>query len=103
MSFVLQKLLEKYKQKVITLSRRQNNLFNSNFVGNNKKYFIINCCHKDFLFDQQVDENLTQYWDLNYNVEVPRSIAVVDKSKFSDGLNLLFLQAKYALRFWNLK
>ena len=103
MSFVLQKLFEKYKQNFTVLSRRRKNLKNFSFVDNNKKYFIINCCHRDFLFEHTVDENLIHYWDLNYNVNVPSSISLIDKNKYLDGMELLFLQAKYALRFWNLK
>jgi len=105
MSRVLQFILEKKNEDYSVLSRRIGNLNKNKFCFDDiqKKYIIINSCHKDFNFTASVDESLIKFWDLNYNVEPDKHLSVSTSIKYVDGLELLFLQAKYALEFWGIK
>ncbi len=104
MSKVLQILLESYSQTFEVRSRRLGNLINNPFVNlaHKKSYLIINTCHRNYLFDELVDAGLEIYWDLNYSVSPPPFFVGENSKKYVDGMDLLFLQAKYALKFWGI-
>jgi len=59
---------------------------------------LINCCARNFEFKGKVQYN-TIFWDLNYNFEPHKYLHHAVK-KYIDGLSLLRLQAKHALKFW---
>ena len=103
MSNVLQVIFNDHKENVKVLSRKKGNLFNFNFSKNKNKYFIINTCHKSYLFDGTINDQLILFWDLNYNVNIQESSPLIKNEKYLGGLNLLYLQAKYALNFWDIK
>ena len=105
MSRVLQYTLTSKQEDYEVKSRRLGNLDNLNFSLSqfNKKYLIINCCHRDYNFIGDVDDSLIKFWDLNYDVSLDKHSRVINSIKYVDGLELLFLQAKYALDFWEIK
>ena len=105
MSRVIQFILKNKKKDFSVLSRRIGNLYDNNFRYEhiNKRYIIINTCHKDYDFTGSVDDSLVKFWDLNYGVEPDKHLSVFSSIKYVDGIELLFLQAKYALEFWGIK
>jgi shikimate dehydrogenase len=105
MSRVLQYILSSKGEDYIVRSRRLKNLDENKYCFDDiqKKYMIINTCHKDYNFTGSVDENLIKFWDLNYNVDPDKHLSVSTSIKYIDGIELLFLQAKYALEFWGIK
>ena len=102
MSRVISTILKDNKQEFVILSRRDKNLNNFNFCKEETKYIIINTCHKSYVFDGFIDNGLVAYWDLNYSVEISKESPLFKNDKYLDGLELLFLQAKYALEFWKI-
>ena len=80
------------------------NLTNKSYVNleHKKNYLIINTCHRDFHFKEDIDDGLEVYWDLNYGVAPPKIFNGGKLKKYVDGMELLYLQAKYALQFWGI-
>ena len=103
MSRVVSSILKENKEEFVVLSRRQKNLNNFNFCNETSEYLIINTCHKSYVFDGLIDNRLVAYWDLNYSVVIPNKSPLFNNDKYLDGLELLYLQAKYALDFWKIK
>jgi len=66
----------------------------------NEKSLIINCCSRSFSFAGAVGSKDT-FWDLNYGHDDHQSY-LTNKCQYVDGLELLRLQAKFALKFWNI-
>lgn len=85
-----------------SFSRKLNNLSHvAQEVKNLKgQVLIINACAREYIFDQKLSQNAV-FWDLNYNM--PRHLQIFQSQNLTyiDGLSLLELQARYALRFWN--
>lgn len=69
-----------------------------NFNENN--VLVINCCGRDYLYKGQLSLN-SHFWDLNYNSPDQSKIITNTGAKYSDGLELLELQALYAVQFWS--
>ncbi len=85
------------------LSRRATIDFdNTNLIPENytKQLLIINCCSRDYVFKGAIDEQAL-FWDLNYNFEPHKKRLPGIVEKYKDGLELLELQAKYAVAFWS--
>ena len=88
-----------------TLSRKENKDFNQlNLV----KYFInlsalpivINTCAREFMFNGIIPK-AALFWDFNYNFE-PHLTSIPNKVfKYVDGIEMLELQAFYAVSFWS--
>ena len=71
-----------------------------------KKYYeqiaVINCCSRGFLFKPELEfQNINFFWDLNYAQDSLYSY--LDNNIYFNGLELLELQAKFALDIWNIK
>ena len=105
MSRVLQHILRNNNEDFEVKSRRLGNLKDNkfSFEAIKKKYILINCCHRDYDFDGTVDASLIKFWDLNYSIDEGKHKSVINSTKYVDGIELLFLQAKYALEFWGIK
>ena len=61
---------------------------------------IINSCARNYVFKNELDKN-DLFWDLNYEF-TPHHYLKDKVLQFSDGLELLKLQAKHALEFWSI-
>lgn len=72
---------------------------NQFFKGSGKP-LIINTCSRDFIFKGKVPLNAI-FWDYNYDFAPHQYISTVCDS-YIDGLELLKLQAKFALDFWSI-
>lgn len=106
MAQALQSILKRKNIDFIQLSRRDKNLNEiEKYLDMTKKYtqaFVINCCSREYIFPKVNKSNFV-FWDLNYSmpehVQLFHGLGV----RYIDGLELLELQAKNALSFWNLK
>lgn len=66
-----------------------------------KNQIIINTCSRDYVFQGKMNsDNL--FYDLNYNFKPHQELFNHLKSSYIDGLPLLELQARYALKFWGI-
>ncbi len=84
-----------YKQ----YSRKITDSFNQlSFDENN--VLVINCCGRDYLYKGQLAQD-SHFWDLNYNSSEQLKIIANTRAKYSDGIELLELQALYAVQFWS--
>jgi riboflavin kinase/FMN adenylyltransferase len=97
---VLKELHLEFKQ----LSRKMNNLdTSSNILKDSiQDVLVINTCHRDYCFSPPPSGSF-HFWDMNYNLDHHTQLFSKTNISYSDGMELLHLQAKYALSFWNLK
>jgi len=87
--------------KIEQLSRSKKNLDSlDQLLGENK--LIINTCSREYKLKLE-PKAMTYVWDFNYSQEYEKNLVGNDFIKYENGLDLLTLQAKYALSFWNLK
>ncbi len=96
---ILKELDLSYQQ----FSRKKNNLSSIAMELNNKKAdtLVINTCTRDYCFTPPLHGTF-KFWDLNYNLEHHQQLFFNSQIEYKDGLEMLKLQAKYALSFWNL-
>ena len=101
MSKVLSAALEKFKIKYQRLSRSLGNL--SLLVEiSGRDCLIINAISRDWTPTLNIDYN-GSFWDLNYNTNYEKALLDNKLISYSNGLELLSLQARFALDFWDLK
>ncbi len=104
MSSIVQMVLQENNIYFEILSRKNGKLEQSSDIlaGLNSDNLIINCCSREYCFS--IPENSSFYfWDMNYSLVSHESLFKNSSIRYCDGMELLKLQAKYALSFWNLK
>ncbi len=79
----------------INLDEAFENLFN-----NLNQKLVINTCSRDFIFKGIID-NKTCFWDYNYDFAPHQNYLGNLCLNFEDGLELLELQAHFAIAFWS--
>lgn len=62
---------------------------------------IVNCCSRDYCFQGKLSDS-SLFYDLNYAHNFHSSFARKQNFHYIDGLELLELQARYALSYWNI-
>lgn len=67
----------------------------------NGQLLVINTCSRDYSFSGKLKKN-TIFWDYNYNFPVHSEKLGKSVGEYIDGIEMLELQAKYALKFWNI-
>lgn len=66
-----------------------------------KQKLVLNTCAREFVFSGLIDQQ-TIFWDFNYNF-IPHSSTLPTNCQFYiDGMEMLELQAGYALSFWSI-
>lgn len=100
MSDVIVSILEEFNQSFDVYSRKKKNL--QAFELNDSNTLLINTCSRDY-FLELCPSVLISVWDLNYNTSYAENLKQNKLIQYQDGLELLTLQAKYALSFWNLR
>ena len=106
MSRVVEAACSELVLNVNVLSRKKNkDFFEMSFLEYPKLefkfYLIVNTCSRDYVFKNQLPEYFS-FWDLNY--DFPAHHYLKEKlAAFEDGLELLELQASFALDFWSIK
>lgn len=84
----------------INYSRSNNGEIENLDLSKYKNSLIINSCSRGFNFNGRVSDSST-FWDLNYSHEINQSF-LSNQCEYIDGIELLKLQAIYALEFWGL-
>lgn len=106
MSRVIKYALDKIEFKYTQFSRNQNNLHNIhaeiNKIPEQSSLLVINSCSREYTFPK-LNKGHFKFWDLNYAMPKHLKLFHGTDVKYIDGIELLELQAKYALSFWNCK
>ena len=71
------------------------------FDGNRGQRLVINCCSRSYCFDGVIDKG-TLFWDQNYLLAHHKRLLTGKVLSYIDGMELLTLQGKYALKFWGI-
>ncbi|MBL6990140.1 MAG: hypothetical protein ISR65_10200 [Bacteriovoracaceae bacterium] len=105
MSTITTVILQKYQIPYQVFSRKINTDFynlnlNQYFENIDSTALVINCCSRDYVFKGHLNKKMI-FWDYNYNfsahaLQIPEHVR-----SYIDGLEMLNLQARYALRFWS--
>lgn len=101
MSQITSKILTNNGAKFEIFSRKNGKLnLLENFINNGAgNKLIINSCARDFFYNGNISEE-TYWYDYNYNCPNILSLKNKFKANVTDGLELLYLQAKLAIKFW---
>jgi len=94
------RILKDLKVEFCQFSRKMGNMNKLNDTINSPT-LIINTCAREYCYEGNLSELVT-FWDMNYNLEQHCQLFQNTSIKYVDGIELLELQAKYALSFWNL-
>ena len=88
----------------VVLSRRNGELRNINqyLIGDLTNTLVINSCSRVYEYNGKNDV-LYYFWDMNYLLPHHQKYFLNTPIVYQDGMELLELQAKYALKCWNLK
>ncbi len=105
MSSITQKILKDMNVYFSIITRKEYpnmekidlSTFFNNKIG---QKIVINSCSRQYVFSGKAPNN-TIFWDYNYNFIPHQQTMSVIFSKYIDGMELLTLQARYALEFWN--
>jgi shikimate dehydrogenase len=104
MSSITQKILAKDGFEFKVFSRKNNgpiekiNLSKVISSGN-ERILVINSCSRDFIFRGILPKN-SIFWDFNYNLAAHQEEIPSESVRYVDGIDLLKLQAKFALEFF---
>ncbi|MBF0361427.1 MAG: hypothetical protein HQK49_10460 [Oligoflexia bacterium] len=101
-------LLNTFALKYVQISRKKyGNLEKFDLVGfvksvDSKKdtVLVVNACSRDFIFNGMISEDY-YFWDYNYGIDFHQRELAKKVKLYQDGLELLKLQANYALQFWS--
>lgn len=104
MSSITQKILDKEGLEYKLFSRKQNGPiegFNLRkvFSSGNERVLVINSCSREFIFRGILPIN-SIFWDFNYNLTAHQQGIPTESVIYVDGIDLLKLQAKFALEFF---
>lgn len=104
MASVFKKILERNGQHYLQYSRKEHGqLEDLNIVSqkNISPLFVINTCSRDYIFKGKMPQG-SVFWDCNYNMPVHQNFFQKSRIDYHDGMELLRLQASYALSFWGI-
>lgn len=105
MSAVVSRILidQQIEHKVFSRRRGDNmqNPIRSEFFKKNETKIVVNCCSRAYTFQGQLDSR-TVFWDLNYAHEVHEKCLPKRCLAYIDGMELLEIQAKHAVKFWEI-
>ena len=103
MSRISQYVMKQSKIPFQIFSRKKTKNFHKldlkNILG--QKNLIINSCSRDYSYTGSLNTK-SIFWDYNYNFDKHNHIKLSLKKNYIDGLGLLYIQAKYAVNFWNI-
>ncbi len=84
--------------------RNGDNMFDplpSNLMEKSGTKIVVNCCSRDYTFTGKIDQN-TVFWDLNYSHLQHETSLPKRCLAYIDGTELLEIQAKHAVKFWEI-
>lgn len=101
MSRVIRKILEDEEISYKITSRKIDSL---SLLSKKAEDFdlVINCCSRDFDLSEYSFNQKVRIWDLNYNQNYEKIIVDKIGSRYSNGEELLYLQALYSCRYWEI-
>lgn len=100
MASITKNVLSELKLPFTQYSRSTHGDLNQvNLSGSNK--LIINSCSRSFVFKNKLDPD-SIFWDYNYSYDPHIEYFCNLDIEYVDGLEMLRLQAKYALKFWEI-
>lgn len=104
MARVITLVAQELKISVISLSRKSHpdlsTLDLKPFESMSAQNLVINACSREFVFEGSVDAKAI-FWDLNYSFLPHQNTLPFKVKEYHDGQEMLFLQAKAAVQFWN--
>ena len=106
MARVLKYISEKKSIQYKILSRKTTEDFGTLLLNKKisfeNKTIVVNCCSRNFVFNGEINNDFL-FWDLNYSFKPHKDLFLSIDCDYLDGLELLNLQAKYALDIWGIK
>lgn len=100
MAHVLICLLNKLRIPFEQFSRRSGDCLEKLDLSHlSKQTLVVNTCSRSFIFNGKISKEVT-FFDLNYNFKEHDHLTQV--SNYVDGLEMLRLQAKFALEIWSI-
>ncbi len=100
MASITTKVLDELGVKFKQFSRRSDGDLNGlNLSGKNQ--LIINTCSRSFEFNNHLSSDAI-FWDYNYSYTPHINYFKNHNVDYIDGLEMLHLQAKHALKFWRI-
>lgn len=99
---VCSKILQDESTSFLNFNRAKDGDIDKIDLSKYENSLIINTCARSYIFNGRLHESAI-FYDLNYNFEKHVDYFSQLGNQYIDGLELLELQAKYALEFWNLK
>lgn len=104
MSKITQMIFKELGLSFKVLSRRNKLLdqVDKLLEGKKSNTLVINTCSRNYCFSKTCIGDF-RFWDMNYKLDHHTELFKKTSIQYSDGMEQLHLQAKYALSFWNLK
>ena len=103
MSDVTANILDELNIQYEILSRKKTkDFYKLDFSRYGHNFLLINACSREYNFSSENIAQCNLFWDYNYEHEHNRQFVASLGVKYIDGSSLLELQAKHALKFWNL-
>lgn len=104
MASITQKILDKEGLEYKVFSRKQNGQIDQLnlrkvFLSDNERVLVINSCSREFVFRGILPKN-SIFWDFNYDLAAHQQEIPSETVIYVDGIDLLKLQAKFALEFF---
>ena len=93
--------LEKFPVDLIQYSRKAKNLDKISSGLLDHKALVINTCSRDYVYKGPKDKSY-HFWDMNYDFSPHREYFHSSRVNYIDGMEQLYLQASFALKFWKL-
>jgi shikimate dehydrogenase len=104
MARVIGLVAKELKISIVSLGRKSHpdvsTLALKPFESTSAQNLVINACSRDFIFQGSLDPNAI-FWDLNYHFLPHQNTLPFKVKEYHDGQEMLFLQAKAAVHFWN--
>lgn len=100
MSKLCQIILEDMKKEVRVFSRKKDGDIEKLNLEDYGQILLVNTCAREFVFRGEISAK-SVFWDLNY-LHVEHERLWEARCHYVDGMELLRLQAQYALDFWGM-
>ncbi len=73
----------------------------SDLMAKSGTKIVVNCCAREYSFTGKIDQS-TVFWDLNYAHELHETSLPKRCLAYIDGSELLEIEAKHAVKFWEI-
>lgn len=105
MAKIVCRILEERQIKHQVFSRRRGDNMHDpiprELIEKNETKIVVNCCSRAYSFQGVLDRR-TVFWDLNYAHDLHEKSLPKHCLAYIDGTELLEIQAKHAVKFWEI-